>query len=576
MTRRTLSLLALLLSALAAAGCGGQDEAPSGSVAASVREQLRFVDPDATSVVAVDLRYDGPNWRAVKPLIGRVLGAYRDGTSGFDDRVAIPPNADGALAQASAFVGLRFEEDVKPVLDGHLVVGTVEPPRRAGEDQREGSDPDVVLVYRTRGGDLRRIGERVFQGARPEPLRGYRDTVLLEEGVALVGRDTVVAAFAGGEDAGPGAPPGGRALRAALDRAKAGGGYPVRSLEQAERDAAQSDPLILASGGIGLARTLVAEPNLRRGQAEVPYVRAIRRGAAAVDVEADRIKTTARLITDRERLREQDLPVAAAGELELPQTDAVAGGSRDQSRTTTFAARVARSLFPDSRFVKAVTRAERDLGRPFEDEVLRQFSCPSVSVLDPQPGEAVPGAERFAARSCVRDPARMRELLPKLRPHLPAILTGLQGLGDEGLIGLLLIAPDAPLTPGALLADIGVKPISGGAQREQLYEISGLRDDQANGAAQAGPDSLVFGLIGDAFVVASDRAMARRAARLETEPIDEEAGSAIRIPFGRLLAREREDAVSRAFAQVLGDFTGTISADPGATVARGELALTDE
>jgi hypothetical protein len=30
--------------------------------------------------------------------------------------------------------------------------------------------------------------------------------------------------------------------------------------------------------------------------------------------------------------------------------------------------------------------------------------------------------------------------------------------------------------------------------------------------------------------------MARRAARLETEPIDEEAGSAIRIPFGRLLA----------------------------------------
>jgi hypothetical protein len=34
--------------------------------------------------------------------------------------------------------------------------------------------------------------------------------------------------------------------------------------------------------------------------------------------------------------------------------------------------------------------------------------------------------------------------------------------------------------------------------------------------------------------------------------------------------------VSRAFASVLGDFTGTISADPSATVARGELALTDE
>jgi hypothetical protein len=416
MTRRALSLLALLLGALVAAGCGGQDEAPSGSVAASVREQLRFVDPDATSVVAVDLRYEGPNWRAVKPLIGRVLGAYREGTRA--STTAWPYRRRRRRARPGLGVrraALRGGRQAGPRRAPRGRHGRAATPRRA-QDQGEGSDPDVVLVYRSRGGDLRRIGERVFQGGRPQPLRGYRDTVLLEEGVALVGRDTVVAAFAGGEDAGPGDPPGGRALRAALDRARAGGGYPVRSLEQAERDAAQSDPLVLASGGIGLARTLVAEPNLRRGQAEVPYVRAISRGAAAIDVEADRIKTTARLITDRERLREQDLPVAAAGELELPQTDAVAGGSRDQSRTTTFAARIARSLFPDSRFVKAVTRAERDLGRPFEDEVLRQFSCPSVSVLDPQPGEAVPApsasrrarasATRRACASCCRSCAR--------------------------------------------------------------------------------------------------------------------------------------------------------------------------
>ena len=188
----------------------------------------------------------------------------------------------------------------------------------------------------------------------------------------------------------------------------------------------------------------------------------------------------------------------------------------------------------------------------------------------------MPGSRRFAARSCVRDPDRMRRLLPRLRPHLPAILSGLQGLGDEGLLGLLLIAPDAPLTPGALLAQIGVRPVGGGDEEELLYEISGLRDDVRDPVAQAGPDSLVFGLIGDAFVVASDRAMARRAAAVETETLDREAGSAIRVPLDRLLAAREGDDVGVALAKVLGVLTATVSAEPQATSARAELTLREE
>jgi hypothetical protein len=579
MVARRAALLLLALAAMTLAACGGGDDDARGSVAGMVGDQLRFVDPQSSSVVAVDLRYDGPNWEDLRPLVSRILRAYREAAPP-EERLALPANTEGALAQAASFAGLRFEEDVRPALDGHLVIGATEPPRSADTDAEATRDAAVVLVYRTREGNLRPIAEKVLDGGRLRPLRGYDDTVLVEEGIALVGDDTLVAAFGSDGEDGEDGEDGGRALRAALDRGRDGAGYPPRALEEAERDTGLRDALVLAAGDLRVVRQLVAEDNLQRAREEVPYLRAIRRAAAALDVDRERIRATARVVTDGERLREEDLPVAGPGEVALPEAPgAVTGGSRDQSRTTTFASRVARTLFADSRFARAVERAERDLGVRFEEEVLRQFSCPSVSVLEPRTGEGAPGAERFAARSCVRDPERMRELLPRLRPHLPAILTGLQGLGEEGLIGLLLVAPDAPLTPGGLLAQIGVKPLGGGGAgaegsgRELLYEISGLREERPDAIAQASPDALVFGLIGDAFVVASDRAMARRAAALETAPIDQEAGSAIRVPLGRLLARAGDDDVSRALAQVLGDLTATVSAEPQATVARAELRL---
>ena len=163
----------------------------------------------------------------------------------------------------------------------------------------------------------------------------------------------------------------------------------------------------------------------------MPYLRALRRGSLGVDADDEGVEGTLRLVTDREELSERDLPVGPAGDLELPEggADAVLGANRNQSYTTTFGAQVARALYADSRFVRAVERAEKELGISFEDEVLRQFDCPSVSTLEP-PGERTP--MRFAARSCVNDPDRMRELLPRLAPHLPAILNGLDALGPRG------------------------------------------------------------------------------------------------------------------------------------------------
>jgi hypothetical protein len=139
----------------------------------------------------------------------------------------------------------------------------------------------------------------------------------------------------------------------------------------------------------------------------------------------------------------------------------------------------------------------------------------------------------FAARSTLRDPDAMRELLPRLAPALPGILEGLQGLGSTGLTGLLFIAPDAPLTPSAfaLLAAVQVRQLAGGAD-EQLYEVTGLDEDNF----RPGPNQVVYGLVGDAFVVASSPELAREVAAMPTEPAPE-AATRLRADAAAALAR---------------------------------------
>ena len=76
-------------------------------------------------------------------------------------------------------------------------------------------------------------------------------------------------------------------------------------------------------------------------------------------------------------------------------------------------------------------------------------------------------------------------------------------------------------------------------------------------------------------MVASDEEMARRAAAAETEELDEEAASAIRVPVAALLRREDAGRVEKALAEVFRDLVATISADPAATVATAKLEVRD-
>jgi hypothetical protein len=109
--------------------------------------------------------------------------------------------------------------------------------------------------------------------------------------------------------------------------------------------------------------------------------------------------------------------------------------------------------------------------------------------------------------------------------------------------------------------DIAVQPLGGAAGDEQLYEITGLDDEpeQESQRPFAVP-TVVFGMIGDRFVVATDAQRARAAAQMEVSDVDDAHGAAVaRTDFGTWSRQALSDAIG--FETVpLGEATGELEA----------------
>jgi hypothetical protein len=576
-TRFVAAVLASI-ACLASAGCGASEPGAEGT---------QYLDPRSDAVVAVDLDYDGGNWQQVKRLYAR---AIQEG--GIDTGEFTPPTLDGALGAVASSAGLSFADDVRPLLGGTLHVGVrvepAEPLSAAARDVLEQLDPSATrweadggpeyfgrdgtplpadqvedalreqdrretiptttAVYRVEDREaLGRVLDKLRgQGLESRPLEGVDDAQRLARGLAVVGGDTLVAVMADDEDDAD------RLLRERLGGSGEGPEVPV--LEE-DFVAARAAPTLL---GAWLDR----EELTRALGTDVG--RALRGADARIRLEEDAARATARV--DFDGLAPEELPLPGPGPLALPAGEGVASASANQSLTTVFLARVARELYPDSRFVRRVEQLEEREGVRFEDEVLRQFAGPSFSVLRPDRD----GEFEFGARSTLRDPAAMRALLARIAPDLPGILEGLQGLGSTGLTGLLFVAPDAPLTPAAfgLLAAVRVSRLAGGPD-EELYEVRGL-DTRG---AQPGPDRVVYGLIGEAFVVASSAELAREVAGMSTEPAPE-AATRLRVDVARLL--------DRLGAEIAGDEDATVvralleRAEASASAKDGDIAAEAE
>ena len=573
--------LALIL-ALALAGCG---EDQSGDA-----ETAGYLDPRSDAVLALDLDYDGGNWEQIKRLYAKAIES-----DALDDDGYVPPTLDGALGAAAGFAGISFEDDVKPLLGGTLHLGIrvepAEPLSPAARSLLERLDDDATRVSRDRaqyfdrdgrrldtdavdaaltedarrepqvtGTVVYRVGdpdalERVIeklrgQGLRPRPVPGVEDAQSLTDGVAVVGGDTIVVVLADDGELSD------RLLRERLAARDDGATAPELD---GDFIAARATPTLLAAvlDREELGRALATDAG-----------RALRGAEARMRLEEDAARADARV--DFEGLADEQLPLPPPGPLELPSGEAVASASADQNFTTVFLAGLARELYPDSRFVRRVEALERGEGLRFEDEVLRQFAGPSFTVLRPAPD----GRVAFGARSTLRDADAMRALLPRLAPALPGILEALQGLGTTGLTSLLFVAPDAPLTPAAfgILAAVRISRLAGGGD-EQLYEVTGL-DERG---FQPGPNRVVYGLIGDDFVVASSAELAREVAAMSTEPAPE-ASTRLRVDVPTLVEYIRAgigvDEDARIANAVLQRAEASASARDGDIVADAEIVWT--
>jgi hypothetical protein len=472
---------ALLASALAfLAACGGGGAADGG-----LRDSLAYLPDTASAVVVVSTDLESEQFAALDRIVRERTGR----------------SAESFLRDAVEDQGLSWEQEIKPLLGREFVAGSV--------TSLVGGFGDMVAVLHTTDGDkLRAVLEKHYKrvgDADGTPI--YRDPeaelVLAADGDRLVSADDELH------------------LRRALERPQEAGHLTEARLRSVLGDL-PDDALAHAYADVG---TLSALPQVSRLRT-VPWFDALRTVGFALSFHGRRAVLDFTLNTDRTRLRERDLPLATGREAAevLQRPDQLVGGNRNQSLTTAFLYRVAEAALPDSHFVREVHALERELHVDFVQEVLRQFNGPSASAV------SVDG-RTFAARSEVRDPAALKALLPRLAPHLPAVVEALQGLQGEGQALLFLFAPDA-----LVLRSSHVTVSRAG----ELWRVSGLTGE--------GPDELYFGVLGQVFVVASEARLAHRVATEPTVPVPGARGAGVlRVDLTR-----SGDAASRRLGIGLG------------------------
>jgi hypothetical protein len=474
--RRALLIAALVL---AATGCGGTSSGGAGGAG----DALGYLAAGSTTVILVSTDVDGEQWELFDRRVYRPAVA-EDGGNDVDETL------DEFLAQSARDVGLDWEDDVKPLLGNDIAVGI-----EGDAMGLLGGDGvfSVTAALETSGGDVEEVldkakFERAGEANGATLYRSEEDDgamFAVEDGVLVWAEDEQV-------------------LRRALARRDEGGGFDQAAVDDALSDLPE-ESLVRALGSL---ERLQDQEQLRRF-VDLPLVQGLETWGLTAGFDGGNLNLDVAVQLDEDAVDEEDLPLVTGGESPeiVLREGELSGGNRNQSQTTAFLLRALRAGYPDSRFVKAADAIEKELGIDFEQEILRQFDGPSASYVSPD-------GRTFAARSEVRDPEALRAVLPRIAPHLPALVEGLQGLESEGMALLFLFAPDAPAA--APMSGVKVDPPS---TPDGLYRISGLTGE--------GPSELYLGLVGDLFVVASDEQRAREIAEADTVAAEGAQGAGV-------------------------------------------------
>jgi uncharacterized protein DUF3352 len=382
--RRLLSTL-VVLGAVLIAGCGGDD---SGSALDSA---LAYLPKDASIAVALDTDTDGDQYQAVGELLDKFP---------FGDRIR-----DSLLQQLEQGTpGLRFDEDVQPVLGNPLVVGSGASGSAAGSTDNlilamqakdEGALED--LVDKTRA---RKVGE-----ASGATLYADGDTFVAIEGDMVVLADDEAQ------------------LKQALERADGDDHFD----EDAFNEGLDGLPdEALARVYVDVEALLKADPG-SADALKVKWVAALRRLGLTVTAKDDAVDVDFRLPTEGD-LSDDDLPIAPGDQAPpvIKREGEIGFGIRDLAHIVKFAEDAGQSIDPAGfgDYAQAKKTIDEQLGVSLDDDLVGQLTGNTSASLSLDGG--------FGVRGELKDPQAFERTLAKVADVLPSFAEG-AGLGTVTL-----------------------------------------------------------------------------------------------------------------------------------------------
>ena len=376
---RRLAVLALVLPALAGAGCGGGKDSSG-----PLDEGLRYLPADAPFAVSIDTDVDGGQYKAA----GTIAGKFPFG------RAELRRRLEGLFQRGD----VDFEEDVKPLLGNPFVVGAVS----ARSFSRRGESNDFVGAIKTKDGD--KLDELVKKDKADQ--KGEKNGAKLYEdsgGDSFAVKDDVLI-VAGSR----------RLLEEALDRRDGGD-----TLDEDRFDAALSrlpkEALVRAYFNV---KALVDADRRGRQASRIKWVGALRTLGLTASAADDEISVDFNLKTDADGLSERDLPIATGAQASavVQRPGELGLGLRDPSHLVDFALDAAGAVEGPSVEV-AKRQVEQRLGIDIEDDVSNQLTGDASMTATP--------SGKLGVRAELKDPAAFKRTLAKIAGALPRLAAGL-------------------------------------------------------------------------------------------------------------------------------------------------------
>jgi hypothetical protein len=345
--------------------------------------------------------------------------------------------------------GVSYEQDIKPLLGNPFVIAAVD----ARSFTADGDTEDFVGAIQAKDGD--KLSDVLKKSGAKKSGEQSGATLYEDDGDRFaIKDDTLIVA---GSD---------ELLDQALTRA-AGSDH---------LDADAFDDTLTGLPDDALVRTYFDVEGLLHADAgaqdalKVPWIDALRTLALTANVKSDSIDVDFDLETEG-NLTDKDLPIAPGGASPaiLDRNGDVNVGLRDLSQVIRFAENAGQSISPSGfgQYAQGKQQLDTQLGIDLDRDLIAQLSG------DVSANISLNGS--FGVRAELKDPAAFKRTLAKIAPVLPDVAKG-AGFGTVGL----------------------AKPKG----NQGFYALA-----NPNGA------SVVFGVIGDVFVLANDP---RRASQLAT------------------------------------------------------------